>query len=531
MKLSRIKFWVLYIPFYIFLPCAIDVKCAENDARLNIWSFDLLGDIMYKRNPSSNMRPVDFSNPKPPYDEYTYNDIDVLHRFKCNKSDFRLFLKEVVKETKELKKKNAVDIKKGVHIYERGKTFNKRVLVINRDQLKIILEEFIDILGCQECPTFLFYDETGEITDYNTFCNFCSDYLKNGKRKVGMKRINEQKLKCDSLLRKIFNNDKRTFDIITKYYSNDDRKSRNDKIIKELFELKKEIIEDIKKSNSSENIISKNDLKQEILNFKALCEKYQQAENAILSNDILSYKLNSNNIDALSGVPHKYILWRKILLQAQIIRTFIYLLGKEDIVRENEQIIKNYIGQNMPDDFEDNYTKFFFSDNFSAADYSALIEKTKENSKINSFASIFNCSYDSFLDVFWLYSKFDYIIRGFLTDGIFNRLDVFLNKIDECTIFKEKKSVLFKIVKDAASNGTDFNKNVFNKLDKQIKDHFNSIIFVYLTEFLGRLKKKLMEAGGEGTYDFHNANRVIEIIRVISSYINPVLKKKKGVQS
>ena len=76
MKLSRIKFWilikfwVLYIPLYIFLPCAIDVECIENDARLNILSFDLSEDDSVQLNK-----------------DFKYNGTDVSRHFKCNRSD------------------------------------------------------------------------------------------------------------------------------------------------------------------------------------------------------------------------------------------------------------------------------------------------------------------------------------------------------------------------------------------------------------------------------------------------------------
>lgn len=525
MKLSRIKFWVLYIPFYIFLPCAIDIKCAENDARLNIWSFDLKNELVQS------------------YDEYKYNGIDVRHRFHCNESDFRFFLKEVVKEAKELKKKNDADIKKGVSIDERGKTFNKKVLVVNREQIKIVFEELNDILGCQECPTILFCDknksgENGSITNYNAFFNFYSDFLKNGKRGVGMKRINKQKMKYDESLKKIFDNDKKNFGIITGYYSNlyysnSDYKSI---IIETLFNLKNEIINDINTldindikraaEDSQLNIISENALGQEILNFKALCEKYQQAENDIL---------NSKNTDELPDVLNSYIRWRKNLLQAQIIKTFIYFLGKSNIVKKNEDIIMNYIKQEqIPSDFKDNYTNFFFSDDFGKADFSGLIENIKRIPAIENLISKFfgdHFSFDSFLDLFCLYSNNLTIplISAVFKEGIFGRLNNYLEKLEEGSLFAKKKSVLFKIVKIAAFNGKGFNENVFYKLDKQIKDHFNSIIFKYLTECLGRAKNFLKNAGGKGaTYDFHNANKIIEIIRVISRYINPVLNKKEG---
>ena len=383
MKLSRIKFWilikfwVLYIPLYIFLPCAIDVECIENDARLNILSFDLSEDDSVQLNK-----------------DFKYNGTDVSRHFKCNRSDFRLFLKEIVKEAKELKKKNNTDIKKEVNIDERGRTFNKRVLVVNRNQIEIVLEELEDILGGQECPTILFRlgDKKGDIIDYNSLLIFCSNFLlKNGKTKVDKKQINEQKLEFKkSRLSEIFNNDKKNFGIITKYYSN----NNCGEIIKTLFDLKKGIIKDIetllklkggsindietqlcnkvksikdkkfiedkiKEANdkikeATENIISLNGLKQSVLNFAAICEKYQKAEHAILS-------LDSKNIDKPHDVLENYIRWRKILLQAQIIKTFIYFLGKENIVKKNEEIIKNRIGQKkIPDGFKDKYPGFFF---------------------------------------------------------------------------------------------------------------------------------------------------------------------------
>ena len=604
MKLSRIKFWIsikfwiLYIPLYILLPCAIDVKCIESDARLNIWSFDFLDDSV----------PLD--------EKFKYNGTDVSRHFKCNRSDFRLFLKEIVKEAEELKKKNDADIKKKVSIEERGRTFNKRVLVVNRDQLKIVLEELGDILGCQECPTILFCDicdkdniknniinndkdiqeekkidapseekdnsksdslfnknfnitdkkkdsrgVKDKITDYNTLLKFCSKYLKNSKKEVDKEEINEQKLEFGkSSLSEIFDNDKKNFGIITEYYLN----NNSGEIIKTLFDLKKWIIKDIetllklkegsindietllcKEVNSikdekiiedkikeandkikeaTENIISLNGLKQSVLNFAAICEKYQKAENAILS-------LDSKNIDKPHDVLENYIRWRKILLQAQIIRTFIYFLGEENIVKKNEEIIKECTKQKMiPEDFEESYTDFFFNDNFKTANYNALIENMKENDAVKTAIALFDgFSFDSFLDLFWLYSKYNAIISPFLKDGIFSKLKDFLKELYEGTLFTKKKSVLFKIVNEAASNGTDFNENVFYKLDKQIKAHFNSIIFDYLTDLLVRVKKNFEDAVGKGTtYDFHNANKVFEIIRVISSYINPVLQKKKG---
>lgn len=525
-----IKFWILYIPLFILLPCAIDVKCIESDARLNIWSFDLSEDDSVQLDK-----------------DFKYNGTDVSHHFKCNRSDFRLFLKEFVKEAEELKKKNDADIKKNVSIDERGRTFNKRVLVVNRDQIEIVLEELEDILGCQECPTILFRlgDEKGDITDYNSLLDFCSKFLlKNGKTKVGKEQINEKKLDFDKpRLSEIFDNDKKNFRIITEYYLN----NNSGEIIKTLFDLKKGIINDIKTlfglreeiindiKTATENIISTNELGQGILNFAAICEKYQQAENAILS---------SKNIKELTSVLNSYIRWRKILLQAQIIRTFIYFPGKKDIVKEKEieETIKSRIGQEkIPDGFKDKYPGYFFSDTFACANYSESIKKMENDKTVKKIISQYNFSLNSFLDLFCLYSKIDnnLLFSSFLPkDGIFGSLNNILNELKKGTIFTEKESVLFKIVKETASNGTNFNKNVFYELDKQTKVHFNSIIFDYLTDLLGRVKKFLEDAGGEkkledavgkGTkYDFHNANRVFEIIRVISSYINPVLKKKEG---
>ena len=596
MKLLGITFKVLYFLLYIFLPCAIDVKCDESDAILNIWSFDLLNDDV------------------PSYDEHKYNGINMYHRFHCDKSNFRFFLKRVVKETKKLKNKNKDDIGGGVRIDRRGKTFNKRVLVVNRDQIEIVLEEFSDILGCQECPTILFCDicnknniknniinndkniqekekidalreekdnsksdsllnenfnikdkkkdssgAKDKITDYNALVKFCSKYLKNGKTKVDVEQINEQKLKFGkSSLSEIFDNDKKNFGIITEYYSNNNYEG---KIIKKLFELKGEIINDIrtadnkgenindiesadnkgefindirtadnkgenindikKAADNPKNIISKNNMGHDVVNFKALCEKYQQAESDILL-------LGPKNINSLPGILKHYIRWRKILLQAQIIRTFIYFLGKEDIVKKNKGTIKERIKlKYIPNYFKNNYTEYFFSDDFRDADYNNLKESIKN--EVGSLIGVFgDISYDSFLDLFWIYSKYKNII-SLANIKILKRLDDFLKNLKKGTLFTEKKSVLFKIVEIAASNGTDFDKEVFYKLDKQIKNHFNSIIFRYLTDLLGRVKKKMEDAGGKGTtYDFHNANKVIEIIRVISSYINPVLQKKEG---
>ena len=190
MKLSRIKFWIsikfwiLYIPLYILLPCAIDVKCIESDARLNIWSFDFLDDSV----------PLD--------EKFKYNGTDVSRHFKCNRSDFRLFLKEIVKEAEELKKKNDADIKKKVSIEERGRTFNKRVLVVNRDQLKIVLEELGDILGCQECPTILFCDICDKDNIKNNIINNDKDIQE--EKKIDAPSEEKDNSKSDSLFNKNF---------------------------------------------------------------------------------------------------------------------------------------------------------------------------------------------------------------------------------------------------------------------------------------------------------------------------------------
>ena len=554
MKLTGIKFLILYFFLYILLPCGVDVKCEEDAAMLNVCAFN-----------------IDDNENKIGHDHH-YDGRNIYQYFKFNTRDFELYLKEVLDEIRKLKKKNTEDIQKGVNLGRRGIAFNKRVLAINIDQVETVFEVLGDELGCQECPVFLVHDKKNEIKTYAEFTEFASEFLKNDKKEDEI--VQSPLIQIKDFLNSFISENEKIFDILNSYYSKDRGKRE---IITEIAKLREDIFTDIKtlkkkgllKKDDETKIITKNkyiepedenffeeidvakieteyDRACHVINFEGICEKYEEVENKILKSSTMNKE-----------VLEEYLSWRATLLKAQMLRALISLFGYQHVVNENKKYIKkNLIFCNIPENFTKIYNIFFFSDEFPTENLFDMLKRLGETDSCKT-ALRWCKSADSHDDTFAIRSLLDWAFLFFehkeIIDtallikktlpflpknensdtGIFVKIKDRLEELKKgSSLFAKKKSVLFEIIKKTASCKKEgFNEKEFYELDEKIKDHFNSIIINYLNNILKMVESFKDDEQRKGvTYDFHNANVVYEFIRAFTRYIAPVLERKEGRQ-